>query len=177
MTIPYNRTYWTSFCRVKEKQRCTEWKGKVREQANNRGSIAVRVFEGNGFGVSRQRPGLMFIHMSRTWYGAPEEEERGGGAGGAGEREKRTLSEISNIRTARRERQARCLPYWLSRARARDVRLAWFHYKNVTHRAASRRRRPLSTMRSLSRVSLVLSPRSLSSPSVIVVLATRMTRS
>lgn len=36
-------------------------------------------FEGrNGFGISWQT-GLMFIHMSRTWYGALEEAAMAGG--------------------------------------------------------------------------------------------------
>jgi len=48
-----------------------------------------------------------------------------------------TYSEISNIRTARRE--AGQMSTVLTAESARDVRLAWFHYKNVTHRAALRR--------------------------------------
>jgi len=51
-----------------------------------------------------------------------------------------TYSEISNIRTARRE--AGQMSTVLTAESARDVRLAWFHYKNVTHRAAPRRDAP-----------------------------------
>lgn len=39
---------------------------EIWRQANNRGSIAAT--------FRRRRLRLMFIHMSRTWYGAPEEE-------------------------------------------------------------------------------------------------------
>lgn len=57
--------------RAKEKDKGGRSEGEggrteIWRQANNRGSI-VATFR-------RRRLRLMFIHMSRTWYGAPEEE-------------------------------------------------------------------------------------------------------
>jgi len=65
-----------------------------------------------------------------------------------------TYSEISNIRTARRE--AGQMSTVLTAESARDVRLAWFHYKNVTHRAALRRdaTRRVATRRAAPRPAL-----------------------
>jgi len=82
-------------------------------------------------------------------------QRRGGKGGRPRNRRARRRTEISNIRTARREagQMSTVLTGESARARARDVRLAWFHYKNVTHRAAARRAAPprtLSTMRSRS---------------------------
>jgi len=115
----------------------------------------------------------MFIHMSRTWCGA-----LGGGVGrgwtgavaGGGRprnRRARRRTEISNIRTARREAGQMSTVLTAESARARDVRLAWFHYKNVTHRAAPRRAAPRPALalsasrrcvRIRARLSLPLSP-------------------
>jgi len=128
-TVPlYCNVTWTSSSsrtRVRGRKGEETKRAEIWRQTSNRGSIAA-TFRRRRL---RRLAGLC-LYICPAHGTVPPKRRRP-------RRRAETYSEISNIRTARRE--AGQMSTVLTAESARDVRLAWFHYKNVTHRAAPRR--------------------------------------